>query len=161
MDKEIAVGIADMKFTRMEGRLITYALGSCIGVCLYDPIAKVGAMVHIMLPQKLENSADLNVYKFADSGIRATIRKMEVFGAVKRRLTAKIAGGAKMFDIPGGGTLGNIGQRNIESVRQTLKEEGIPLLSEEVGGNYARTLIFDCSNGQANIRSFGRKEVFF
>lgn len=161
MNKEITVGIADMKFTRMEGRLITYALGSCVGVCLYDPIARVGAMVHIMLPQKLENSVDGNVYKFADSGIRATIKKMEVFGAIKRRLTAKIAGGAKMFDIPGGGSLGNIGQRNIESVRQTLREEGIPILSEEVGGNFARTLVFDCSNGQGNIRSFGRKEIIF
>ncbi|KAF5063699.1 chemotaxis protein CheD [Anaerotignum sp.] len=161
MNKEIAVGIADMKFTRMEGRLITYALGSCVGVCLYDPIAKVGAMVHIMLPQRLENSADANVYKFADTGIRATIKKMEVFGAVKRRLTAKIAGGAKMFDIPGGGSLGNIGQRNIESVRNTLREEGIPIVSEEVGGNFARTLVFDCSNGQGNIRSFGRKEIIF
>ena len=150
-----------MKFTRMEGRLITYALGSCVGVCLYDPVAKVGAMVHVMLPKKLENSADGNVYKFADSGIRATIKKMEVCGAIKRRLTAKIAGGAKMFDIPGGGSLGNIGQRNIESVRQTLREEGIPIISEEVGGNFARTLVFDCSNGQGNIRSFGRKEIIF
>ncbi|WP_066084459.1 chemotaxis protein CheD [Anaerotignum neopropionicum] len=161
MGKEITVGIADMKFTRMEGRLITYALGSCVGVCLYDPIAKVGAMVHVMLPQKLENSVDSNVFKFADTGIRATIRKMEVFGAVKRRLIAKIAGGAKMFDIPGGGSLGNIGQRNIESVRQTLKAEGIPIVAEDVGSNYARTLVFDCTNGQGNIRSFGRKEVIF
>ncbi|MDD4843568.1 MAG: chemotaxis protein CheD [Anaerotignum sp.] len=161
MAKEITVGIADMKFTRMEGRLITYALGSCVAVCLYDPVARVGAMVHVMLPQKLEISADSNVFKFADTGIRATIKKMEVFGAVKRRLTAKIAGGAKMFDIPGGGSLGNIGQRNIESVRQTLREEGIPIIAEEVGANYARTLVFDCSNGQGNIRSFGRKEIIF
>ena len=158
MNKEIAVGIADMKFTRMEGRLITYALGSCVGVCLYDPIAKVGAMVHIMLPQRLENSADANVYKFADT---SNNQKNEVFGALKRRLIAKIAGGAKMFDIPGGGSLGNIGQRNIESVRNTLREEGIPIISEEVGGNFARTLVFDCSNGQGNIRSFGRKEIIF
>ncbi len=161
MAKEITVGIADMKFTRMEGRLITYALGSCVGVCLYDPVARVGAMVHVMLPQKLEISADPNVFKFADTGIRATIKKMEVFGAVKRRITAKIAGGAKMFDIPGGGSLGNIGQRNIESVRQTLREEGIPIIAEEVGANYARTLVFDCSNGLGNIRSFGRKEIIF
>lgn len=161
MAKEITVGIADMKFTRCEGRLITYALGSCVGVCLYDPVAKVGAMVHVMLPKKLENGSDANVYKFADSGIRATIRKIEIFGAVKRRMVAKIAGGAKMFDIPGGGTLGSIGQRNIESVRRTLREEGIPIVSEEVGANYARTLIFDCSNGQGNIRSFGRKEIIF
>lgn len=66
-----------------------------------------------------------------------------------------------MFDIPGGGSLGNIGQRNIESVRNTLREEGIPIISEEVGGNFARTLVFDCSNGQGNIRSFGRKEIIF
>jgi chemotaxis protein CheD len=69
MSKVITVGIADMKLTRSEGVLITYALGSCVGVCLYDPVVKIAAMVHVMLPSKLEGSTDSNVYKFADTGI--------------------------------------------------------------------------------------------
>ncbi|MFV0313634.1 MAG: chemotaxis protein CheD, partial [Anaerotignum sp.] len=80
---------------------------------------------------------------------------------LKRRIVAKIAGGAKMFDVPDGASFGNIGLRNIESVQQTLKKEGIPIISQDVGANYARTLVFDCGNGQGYIRSFGRKEVIF
>lgn len=161
MSKEIVVGIADMKVTRAEGKIITYALGSCIGICLYDPVSKVGAMVHIMLPNKPDNASDANAYKYADVGIQVTIKKMEIFGALKRRIVAKIAGGAKMFDVPDGASFGNIGLRNIESVQQTLKKEGIPIISQDVGANYARTLVFDCGNGQGYIRSFGRKEVIF
>ncbi len=159
--KLITVGIADMKFTRREGVLITYALGSCVGVCLYDPVVKVAAMVHVMLPSRLEGSSDTNMYKFADTGIRETVRKMEVFGAVKGRINAKIAGGAKMFDIPNGGSLGNIGLRNVESVKDVLKIERIPIIGEDVGGNYARTLLFDSSNGQGLIRLFGKQEIIF
>lgn len=163
MSKLTTVGIADVKFARSEGGLITYALGSCIGICLYDPMTKVAAMIHIMLPSRLENTNDVNMFKFADTGIPATLKKMEAFGALRRRITAKIAGGASMFDIPGGGGLGlgNIGQRNIESVRKTLRAEGIKIVSEDVGGNYARTLVFDCSNGMGTIRSYGRPEKTF
>lgn len=161
MSKVITVGIADMKFTRLEGVLVTYALGSCVGVCLYDPVAKVASMIHIMLPSRLEGSTDSNVYKYADSGITTTLKKMEVFGAVKSRITAKIAGGAKMFDIPNGSNLGNIGMRNVDSVRQVLKSEGIPIINDDVGGNYARTLLFDSSNGLGIIRTYGRKETVF
>ncbi len=161
MSKVITVGIADMKYTRNEGVLITYALGSCVGVCLYDPVVKVAAMVHVMLPIKLDGSNDSNVYKFANTGILATVKKMEAFGAVKKRITAKIAGGAKMFDIPSEGTFGNIGLRNIESVKQVLKSEKIPIVGEDVGGNYARTLLFDSSNGVGILRTYGKKEISF
>ncbi|MPM88563.1 Chemoreceptor glutamine deamidase CheD [bioreactor metagenome] len=161
MSKVITVGIADMKFTRLEGILITYALGSCVGVCLYDPVVKVASMVHVMLPARLEGSNDSNIYKFADTGIIATIKKMETFGAIRSRITAKIAGGAKMFDIPNGSALGNIGMRNVDSVRQVLRSEGIPIINEDVGANYARTLLFDSSNGMCIIRTYGKKEFTF
>lgn len=154
----IVVGIADMKMARNEGVLVTYALGSCIGICLYDPVVKLAAMIHIMLPVKLENSND-NVFKFADTGIPETVRKMEIFGAVRSRIVAKIAGGARMFDIPGNGSLGNIGMRNIESVKQTLRAQGIRILKEDVGANYARTLYFDCKTGNGVIKSYGRSEI--
>lgn len=156
MEKSV-IGIADMKMARNEGMLITYALGSCIGICLYDQKIKLGALIHIMLPLNMETGRT-NTMKYADTGIRNTIKMMEAKGASRVRLTAKIAGGAKMFEIPGG-TFGNIGQRNIESVHMILKMEGIRLLKEEVGGTVARTLLFDVSNGMGCVRCHGKQDL--
>lgn len=157
MDR-LVVGIADMKMARGEGMIITYALGSCIGICLYDAVVRVGALVHIMLPLNMEANR-ASPMKYADTGIRETLAKMQQQGAAKARIVAKIAGGAKMFEVSGGGSLGNIGQRNIDSVKTVLQREGIRLLKEDVGGNTARTLLFDVSSGQGCIRSYGRPEM--
>lgn len=157
MENKLIVGIADMKMAQSEGMLITYALGSCIGICLHDPVLKMGALIHIMLPLNME-AGRKNTMKYADTGIRETLRQMEEKGAKRIRITAKIAGGAKMFEVSNG-NLGNIGQRNIESVRLTLKREGIRLLREDVGGNMARTLLFDVSSGLGCIRSYERDEL--
>jgi len=156
---KLTIGIADMKMAKGEGMLITYALGSCIGICLYDPKIKLGALIHIMLPINMETGRK-SPMKYADTGIRETLKQMEAKGASRSRITAKIAGGAKMFEISGG-SLGNIGQRNIESVRLNLKKEGVRLLQEDVGGSVARTLLFDVSTGQGCVRSYGRPELIF
>ena len=139
MNDKITVGIADMKIAQGSGILITYALGSCIGLCFHDPRLKLGALLHIMLPLNMETEAK---------------------GASKSRMTVKIAGGAKMFEV-NGGNLGNIGQRNIESVHLILRKEGIRLMAEDVGGTVARTLLFDVVSGQGCIRSYGRQDVLF
>ena len=157
MDNKIIVGIADMKMATDNGMLITYALGSCIGICLYDPLIKLGALIHVMLPLNMETNRK-NTMKYADTGIRETIRMMEARGASRSRMTAKIAGGAKMFEISGN-ALGNIGQRNIESVKINLKREGIRLVKEDTGGSIARTLLFDVSNGAGCVRCYGRQEL--
>lgn len=158
MDNKLVVGIADMKMAKGAGMLITYALGSCIGICLYDPGIRLGAMVHIMLPINMETGRK-NTMKYADTGIRETLKQMEAHGALRSRITAKIAGGAKMFEVSGGSSLGNIGQRNIESVHMNLKKEGVHILKEDVGGSVARTLLFDVSNGTGYIRSYGKPEI--
>ncbi|MEY8387107.1 chemotaxis protein CheD [Oscillospiraceae bacterium 38-13] len=159
METKITVGIADMKMAQSSGMLITYALGSCIGICLYDQKVKLAALIHIMLPLNMEPGRK-NVMKYADTGIRETLKMMEVKGASRSRITAKIAGGAKMFEVSGG-SLGNIGQRNIESVHMHLKREGIKLLKEDVGGSVARTLLFDPGTGMACVRCYGRPEMIF
>ena len=156
MNDKLTIGIADMKMAKDSGMLVTYALGSCIGICLYDPLVKLGALIHIMLPLNMETGRK-NPMKYADTGIRDTLRQMELKGASRTRLTAKIAGGAKMFEASG--SLGNIGQRNIESVHLNLKKEGVRLLKEDVGGSAARTLLFDVSSGLACIRCYGRPEL--
>lgn len=149
-----------MKHTRAEGTLITYALGSCIGICLYDPNVKLAAMIHIMLPQAPQIGVD-NLFKYADTGIEETLRKMEVFGAVRSRIVAKIAGGAKMFDIPDSSSLGNIGERNAQAVKKILQENRIRLLKSDLGANYARTMSFDAATGMAKVKVFGRDEINF
>lgn len=156
MEKELKVGIGDMKVTRTEGKIITYALGSCIGIAFYDPVLQLAALLHIMLPE-YNNPGDANVFKYADSGIRETLRKLTAFGMVKRRMVAKIAGGAKMFEISGS-DFGNIGLRNTQSVKRILMEEGIPVVAEDTGGTYARTMILDVASGQVTLRTFGRPE---
>ena len=153
---KITIGIADMKMARGQGMLITYALGSCIGICLHDPLLKLGALIHIMLPVNMETNRT-NTMKYADTGLRETLRQMEAMGAKRPRITAKIAGGAKMFET--GAALGNIGQRNIESVHLNLKKEGIRLLKEDVGGSVARTLLFDVNTGLGCVRCYGRPEL--
>ena len=159
MNQKLTVGIADMKIGKGNDLLVTYALGSCIGLCFHDPRLKLGALLHIMLPINMETGRK-NPLKYADTGIRETLRQMEAKGSSRARITVKIAGGAKMFEV-NGGNLGNIGQRNIESVHTVLKKEGIRLLGEHVGGNVARTLLFDVESGQSCIRSYGRQDIIF
>ena len=158
-ENKLIVGIADMKMAQKGERLITYALGSCIGICLYDPQIKLAAMVHIMLPINME-AGRKNTFKYADTGIRETLNQMTARGAMKARITAKIAGGARMFEVSGG-TLGSIGQRNSESVHQVLRRENIRLLWEDVGGKVARTMEFDSATGNGIIRSYGVPEIHF
>lgn len=159
MNEKITVGIADMKMARGSGVLITYALGSCIGLCFQDPGLRLGALLHVMLPVNME-AGRKNAFKYADTGIRETLRQMAAAGALKSRISVKIAGGAKMFEVSSG-SLGNIGQRNIESVHTILRQEGIRLIAEDVGGTVARTLLFDVASGQGCIRSYGQKDIIF
>ena len=159
MNDKITVGIADMKMAKGSGLLITYALGSCIGLCFQDPALHLGALLHIMLPMNME-AGRKNAFKYADTGIRETLRQMAAKAASRGRITVKIAGGAKMFEVKGG-NLGNIGQRNIESVHTILRKEGIRLLGEYVGGSVARTMLFDVDSGQSCIRSYGKQDIIF
>ena len=159
MNQKLTVGIADMKIGKGNDLLVTYALGSCIGLCFYDPKLKLGALLHVMLPLNME-AGRKNPLKYADTGIRETLRQLEAKGASRSRITVKIAGGAKMFEV-NGGNLGNIGPRNIESVHTILRMEGIRLLGEHVGGNVARTMLLDVDSGQSCIRSYGRPDIIF
>ena len=158
MEKQLVVGIGDMKLGRQEGTIITYALGSCIGIALYDPMIKLGALVHIMLPERV--NSDANIFKYADTGVRETLRKLYAYGAVKHRMTAKIAGGAKMFDMKGkNSAMGNIGERNAQMVKRVLMQEGIRIVKEDTGANYARTMSIDLASGMVLVKTFGRPEL--
>ena len=149
-----------MKIAKGDGMLVTYALGSCIGLCFHDPRLRLGALLHIMLPLNMEAGRS-HPMKYADTGIKETLKQLESMGASRSRMIVKIAGGAKMFEVSGGNGLGNIGQRNIESVHAILKRENLRLTGEYTGGTVARTLLFDVPSGQAGIRSPELKDIIF
>lgn len=151
MNETLTVGIADAKTARHNDILVTYALGSCVGVCLYDPILPLAGMVHILLPCKDDSTSKENEYKFADSGIHRLMNQMIAQGADRSRLRAKIAGGAEMFE--GAVYLQAIGARNIKAVKETLQKLHIPITAEDTGSNYGRSIWFFCENGDLKIKT--------
>ncbi len=152
------VHIADLKLVRGSGGLITYALGSCIGITLYDPQIKLASLLHIMLP-RATSVEDAQSLKFADTGIRVMLKKMQLLGGNKARYICKIAGGAKMFAGFGAGDMANIGARNIETVKALLARENIRISGTAVGENFARTMIIDAETGVVTIKTIGKPEV--
>ena len=153
--KEIKVGIADMNIAVSPDKIITIGLGSCIGIALYDNKIKLGGLAHIMLPDSTQFNNISNPLKFADLAIPMLIKDMERKGANKSSLTAKIVGGASMFNFTDSKMNMDIGGRNSIAVRNVLRTLSIPLLREEVGGNKGRTMIFDTCTGVVQIRTIG------
>lgn len=155
------VGMADLKICSSPDVLSTLGLGSCIGICLYDPGTKVSGLAHIMLPSSESIKNNSNIAKFADTAIVKLIDDMVKAGANRRRLVGKIAGGAQMFAFSSQNDSMKVGQRNAESVRRILKEQNIPILADDTGGNYGRTIEFYSDNGKLLIKTIGHgiKEV--
>lgn len=155
------VGMADLKVCGVPDVLSTLGLGSCIGICLYDPITKIAGLAHIMLPSSEAIKNNSNVAKFADTAIIKMIDDMVKVGANRKRLVAKIAGGAQMFAFSSQNDSMKVGQRNAESVRKILKELSINILADDTGGNYGRTIEFSTENGKLLIKTIGHgtKEV--
>lgn len=152
---EIQVGIAELKVTEQPDRLITLGLGSCVGVTLYDPARKVGGLLHIMLPDSSQFNNVNKPAKFADLGIPLLISEIKRRGGRVTNLQAKMAGGAQMFSGFNDKLVLNIGERNIIMARQTLKNLGIKVIAEDVGGSRGRTMILDTVNGQVTVRTVG------
>ena len=130
---DIKVGIADLNLVLDPGAIMTIGLGSCIGIALYDKTLKVAGLAHIMLPDSTQFKSNANPMKFADLAIPMLIGKMEEQGCKKRNLIAKIAGGASMFNFSDKSIISDIGKRNSEAVKKTLKDKSIPIVAEETG----------------------------
>ena len=156
MGNVIKVGMADLQVAKAPDSLITLGLGSCIGLTLYDPVTKIGGMVHYMLPDSTQLKNNTNIAKFGDTGIRELYNRMIKQGAVPRRMVAKIAGGAKMFEVSGLSNVGHVGERNPQQAKVMLKELNIPLVAEDTGLNYGRTVTLDCETGDFFIKAVGK-----
>jgi len=161
MEMLIKVGMADLKSSRHPCRLITIGLGSCVGIALYDPITKISGLAHIMLPSSLESRDISNVAKFADTAVIKLLEDMVLLGAGRSKIVAKLAGGASMFSFDNESEIMGIGARNIEASRNILYSLKIPILAEDVGGNYGRTVELNSNNGKLLVKTFqhGIKEI--
>lgn len=156
MAETIKVGMADLNICKSPDIITTLGLGSCIGIALYDPSTKIGGLAHIMLPDSTKLKNNSNIAKFADTGIQELYNRLLKAGVNRARLVAKIAGGAKMFEVSGLSDVGNVGERNAIASRQKLKELGIRLIAEDCGLNYGRTVELHCENGDYYIKAVGK-----
>ena len=159
MGEVIRVGMADLKTCSGEDAVTTLGLGSCVGIAIRDPKAGIGGLAHIMLPSSLEikNSSE-NRYKYADTGIEDLVNEIVKMGGNRARLVAKIAGGAQMFAFQSKSSLIKVGEKNVIAVKKKLEELKIPILAEDTGENYGRTVIFYPETGDFVIRAVGKPE---
>lgn len=155
----VRVGIADMNIVKYPETIRTSGLGSCVGVVLYDEPRKIAGMVHVMLPDSsLDRSKQVNVAKFANTGVYALMELLKAEGVRPMSIKAKIAGGAQMFQFGSSDTI-RIGPRNIEAVKAELKRLSIPILAEETGGSSGRTIEFDPSNSKLSVRTVNKGTI--
>ncbi|HEY3368520.1 MAG TPA: chemotaxis protein CheD [Symbiobacteriaceae bacterium] len=156
----IPVGLGELKSgTGPNQVLVCYGLGSCIGIALYDAAHHVGVMVHVVLPDSSLNRGQLvQPGKFADTAVPAALAEAVRLGAVRSRLVARIAGGARMLNVAGTVTKLDIGSRNIEAVRATLMAHGVAPAADDTGGTYGRTLQLFVGTGRLLVSTVGRGE---
>ncbi len=156
MQKVIKVGMADLKIVSEPDVLTTLGLGSCVGIALYDKVTKIAGLAHIMLPDSSQIKNNQNLAKFADTAINLLVSEMIQKGAGPGRLTAKISGGSQMFSFGSNGSdLMKIGYRNVVATKEILSKLRIPILSEDTGGNYGRTIEFYSENGNLLVKTIG------
>jgi len=160
-ESKIVVGVADMTVSRDAGRsIVTYALGSCIGVTLYDPIAKVGGMLHFMLPEGKTSpeKAKANPAMFADTGIPLLFNNAYKLGANRAKLIVCAAGGAEILAEDGHF---RIGARNRTMLRKIFWQNNVLLSADETGGTQSRTVTLSLATGTVSIRSQGKESVLW
>lgn len=158
MPELIKVGMADLKAGKNPDSIISYGLGSCVGIAFYDSQTKIGGLAHIMLPDSTQARATDNTAKFADTALPVLMNQIVALGASKSRITAKIAGGSQMFSFAQATDVMRIGDRNVEAVREMLKSMSVRLIAEDVGGNYGRTVELMLDSGAFVIKTVNKGE---
>lgn len=160
MNTKIKVGMADLNICSSPDSIITLGLGSCVGVILYDPGRKVAGMLHAMLPDSKTIRNNTNRLKFVDTGMDDLMAEMMKAGCSKTRMVAKLAGGAQMFAFGAVNEMGRIGDKNVEAAKKKLASFNIPLIAEDTGLNYGRTVEFFPETGKYLIKAVGKPEKY-
>jgi len=131
-------------------QIVCLGLGSCVAIILYDPVARIGGVAHVLLPKspiKCDNEG-----KYADTGTRKLVKEMLNHGAKKERFVAKLVGGAQMFPNLNL-AIANIGRENSMTIRNVLRELMIRIVAEDLGGNRGRSAYFNTSDGHVIVRT--------
>jgi len=153
--KTLVVGVADMVASNdASAELVTYSLGSCLGVTVYDPVRKVGGMLHLMLPESriAPEKAQTAPFMFVDTGVPQLFKTFYNLGGDRSRAIIRVAGGAQFLD---DNRTFNIGERNIRAFEEIIARNGLAIHARELGGFNSRTLRFDLTTGEVTIHSPG------
>jgi chemotaxis protein CheD len=155
----VVVGVGEIACAEDPKVLITQALGSCIGLALWDPRMRLGGMAHVMLPAAPEGDFTGRRHRFADIAVPELVEKMVQDGAARHRLVAKLAGGASMFKGESG--MDSIGGRNAAAVLEQLEKCGLLVRAADTGGSHARTIELHLDTGILLVRSYsyGIREI--
>jgi chemotaxis protein CheD len=151
----VIVGISEMSVSADPAEVLaTFALGSCVGLTLFDPVARVGGLIHCMLPLSRIDAAkaERNPLMFVDTGVPALLQALFDRGAQRRNLVAKVAGASAIMDSAG---VFNIGERNHTVLRKVLWKNEIMVAAEDVGGSVPRTLYLHIDSGKTVLRAGG------
>lgn len=154
MSRNIIVGIGELFVATYPNTLQALGLGSCVGLTLYDPIAKIGGLAHIMLPDSGGNGNDLRG-KYADVATVNLLNDMMMLSAKKERIVAKLVGGASMFTLKN--DVFRIGEKNVSATKKALKELGIAIVAEEVGGTIGRTATLYTDTGDVEVKAVNKE----
>ncbi|MBN2184500.1 MAG: chemotaxis protein CheD [Candidatus Krumholzibacteriota bacterium] len=157
----VKVGMAQFRIGVAPMRMYTMALGSCVGIVIHDRVEQMGSLAHVMHPSRDKVKNNSNPAKFVDSAIEHMVTRMVRCGANRKRFTAKLFGGAQMFKhITGSNGLIQVGLKNIEAARETLKSYDIPVIAESVGGTTGKTILFRIDNGSVYVcDAFDNEEI--
>lgn len=155
---EILVRVADLQAAKGDGVLVTLGLGSCVAIMLHDPGVPAGGLAHILLPSRSLSRGSDNPGRFPQSAVPALLDRLAELGADRRRMTARLVGGASMFaSLAPAGSI-QMGDRNLISAREVLTSLSIPMVGELVGGAQGRSVWFEVATGRILVRSVGKSE---
>lgn len=158
----IKVGIADLKTGKSPEGLVTLGLGSCVGICMYDSIRRIGGLAHIMLPDSSEFHVDGDlVYKYADTAVPELVNELVSKGASKYALKAVIIGGGNMFSNSPQAVSQGVGRKNQDAVITSLSKLNIPVVASELGGTSGKTVFFELEFGDVYIKKGINIEKFY
>jgi len=153
MRGEIIVKVADLRAGAGQDILMTIGLGSCVAIVLYDPVAHVGGLAHVLLPSPALSRKDGNLAKFPQTAVPRLLELMATAGASTRRMTGRLVGGASMFSSLGAPGTIQMGERNVVASRQALHQAGIAIIGEATGGDFGRTVRLWVADGRLEISS--------
>ena len=153
MRGEIIVKVADLRAGAGQDILMTIGLGSCVAIVLYDPVAHLGGLAHVLLPSPALSRKDGNLAKFPQTAVPRLLELMATAGASTRRMTGRLVGGASMFSGLGAPGTIQMGERNVVASRQALHQAGIAIIGEATGGDFGRTVRLWVADGRLEISS--------